>query len=193
VRPINPGAASLAFAPGKGKRVRIAIIGNSGSGKSTLARLLSNGGETPVLDLDTLVWEPDQIAVARDAKFVIDDLERFCRKHPHWIIEGCYADYIQAVLKYRPELVFLEPGREVCLGNCRNRPWEPHKYASKAEQDSKLEYLLHWVADYYVRDGGMSFMAHKALFEEYSGPKRAITDLHTLQGATGGAMGAVRP
>ena len=50
-----------------------------------------------------------------------------------------------------PETI-VEPGREQCLANCRARPWEPHKYASKAQQDEKLAFLLDWVAAYYERD-----------------------------------------
>ena len=157
--------------------MRVAIIGNAGSGKTTLARTLASGGDMPVLDLDTLVWEPNQIAVPRDPESVIAEVDRFCGRHPNWVVEGCYANCIQATLQYQPELVFLEPGRDACTNNCRNRPWEPHKYASKAEQDSKLEFLLRWVADYYERDGDMSLMAHTALFEGYSGPKRLVKSL----------------
>jgi adenylate kinase family enzyme len=157
--------------------MRIAILGNSGSGKSTLAHSLSQAAATPVLDLDSIVWEPNQIAVAREPQAVIADLERFCEASASWIIEGCYAQCTRAALRYRPELILLDPGIETCLRHCRERPWEPHKYASKAEQDQKLEFLLRWVADYYVRDGEMSLAAHRALYEAYDGPKRRITEL----------------
>ncbi len=152
--------------------LRTALLGNSGSGKSTLARRLAERDGRPVLDLDTLVWEPGTIGVMRDAHQVQGDLEKFCIQHESWIIEGCYAQWIQAVLKYRPELVFLDPGEEVCIQNCRSRPWEPHKYASKEEQDGKLEFLLGWVADYYHREGDMSWREHHAVFEGYEGMKR---------------------
>ena len=153
--------------------MRTAIIGNSGSGKSTLARRLA-GGETRVLDLDTLVWEPNQIAVPRDPQMVLGDLQGFCNAYPDWIVEGCYANCIQAVLTFEPELIFLDPGPEICMNSCRDRPWEPHKYASKEEQDSRLEFLLRWVQEYYEREGDMSHKAHTALFEVYRGPKRVI-------------------
>jgi hypothetical protein len=29
-----------------------------------------------------------------------------------------------------------------CIENARKRPWEPHKYASKAEQDKNLDRLI---------------------------------------------------
>ena len=79
------------------------------------------------------------------------------------------------LFRSHPELVFLNPGLAACLQNCRNRPWEPHKYASRAEQDSKLEFLLDWVADYYRRDGDMSLVRHRAIFDAYQGPKRELT------------------
>jgi len=150
--------------------MRVAIVGNSGSGKSTLARQLAAGG-TLVLDLDTIAWEPNQIAVARTREAALADLDRFCA-HSAWIVEGCYGDLIEHALVHTPELVFVNPGEEACVRNCRARPWEPHKYASKAEQDAKLDYLLAWVSDYYRRTDAMSYANHRALFNGYSGSKR---------------------
>lgn len=159
--------------------MRIAILGNAGSGKSTLARHLASGqasGQSvDILDLDTIVWEPGQIAVARDVDLALADLRGFCQSHEHWIVEGCYGNLIEASLEYEPQLVFLNPGLEACVSNCRSRPWEPHKYASKEEQDSKLAFLLQWVADYYTRDGDLSLAGHKDVYERYRGPKRLVT------------------
>ncbi len=135
--------------------MRVAILGNSGSGKSVLAKRLA-AASVPVLDLDTIVWEPNLIVVPRPEGRALEDLEKFCAAGDRWIIEGCYADLIRASLRWEPELVFLNPGVEVCLRHCRERPWEPHKYASKAEQDAKLAFLLSWVADYYRRGGNTS-------------------------------------
>ena len=149
---------------------RVAILGNSGSGKSTLAKSLASR-TIPLLDLDTIVWEPNQVAVARPAVRALEDLERFCTENDQWIIEGCYADLISASLRWKPELIFLNPGAAVCLQHCRERPWEPHKYASKAEQDEKLPFLLDWVAGYDTREGPMGLRAHRELFAAYPGPK----------------------
>lgn len=154
--------------------MRVAIIGNSGSGKSTLAKSRA-GSSVPVLDLDTIAWEPNVVAVARPADLALADLEAFCTRHDEWIVEGCYADLISATLRFGPELIFLNPGEAVCLQHCRERPWEPHKYASKAEQDAKLGFLLPWVSDYFVREGPMSLKVHAALFKAYQGPKREVT------------------
>ena len=153
---------------------RVIIIGNSGSGKSTLARALANATGIPILDLDTIYWEPGKIAVARDPLHARTDLEQFCTTHPHWIVEGCYGELAALALAWSPELILVNPGETACLSHCRNRPWEPHKYASRADQDSKLEFLLTWVSGYYTRDDDMSLKSHRALFDAYSGPKREV-------------------
>ena len=126
-----------------------------------------------MLDLDTVAWEPGKVAVPRAPEAARADVAAFCAC-PSWIIEGCYGDLIAATLSWKPELIFVNPGEAECLRRCRERPWEPHKYASKAEQDARLEFLLAWVSDYYRRDGPMSLKAHRALFESYTGLKREI-------------------
>jgi len=162
-------------------RLRVAILGNSGSGKSTLARSLAAERGAPTLDLDTIAWEPAQIAVPRDPAVARADLDRFCDTHPDWIVEGCYGGLVEHALKHGPELVLLDPGKEACLRNCQSRPWEPHKYASRAEQDERLAFLLQWVSDDYIRDGDMSLRAHEAIFAAYPGPRRRVTDPRDLR------------
>lgn len=154
---------------------RISIIGNAGSGKSTLAWHLAGELDIALLDLDIVAWEPGRVAVKRSPAAASADVRSFCRSYPSWVVEGCYPDLIAATLPYRPHLLLLDPGMDQCLSNCRTRPWEPHKYKSRAEQDRKLGALLEWVADYYVRDGDMSLKAHEALFETYRGPKQRLS------------------
>ena len=151
--------------------MRVAIIGNSGSGKSTLARRLAADHVVPTLDLDTVAWEPNKIAVLRTQATAVADVQAFCEANAHWVIEGCYAGLVHAALQFSPTLLFLEPGVEACLSNCRSRLWEPHKYRSRREQDEKLEFLLAWVREYYSREGDLSLVAHQALFDAYPGPK----------------------
>lgn len=161
--------------------MRVAIIGNSGSGKSTLAAKLASESGASVLDLDTIAWEPKEIAVARPVERALADLRAFCTAHENWIVEGCYTGLIEATFVYSPELLFLDPGVEACIASCKARPWEPHKYASQAEQDSRLAFLLTWVAEYYTRDGDMSHGAHEALFRSYPGSKRRFATLPELE------------
>lgn len=154
--------------------MRIALIGNSGSGKSTLSQQLAARYALPMLDLDTVAWEPGKIAVARDPAAATRDVQAFCARD-QWVVEGCYAGLVRDALAFSPVLLFLEPGVEVCIENCRSRPWEPHKYESKQAQDERLEFLLAWVREYYTRSGDLSLAAHQVLFDEYRGPKHKLT------------------
>ena len=151
--------------------MRIAILGNSGSGKSTLAGQIAAAHSITSLDLDTVAWEPRKIAVARAPEAAAADVTAFCSTHDRWVVEGCYGTLVGHAVAYSPILLFIDPGEEVCLANCRNRPWEPHKYASKAEQDGKLEFLSSWVRGYYTRDDDLSLSAHRTLFASYHGLK----------------------
>lgn len=151
--------------------MRVAILGNSGSGKSTLANWLAQAANLTALDLDTLAWEPDQPAVARSNELAEADVSRFCSTHARWVLEGCYGGLIETALRFRPLLIFLNPGLESCTAHCLNRPWEPHKYRSRQEQDANLQFLLSWLAEYYTRDGPMSLAGHRAVFERYPGRK----------------------
>ena len=154
--------------------MRLVIYGNSGSGKSTLARRLAQAHDLAHLDLDSIVWEPNQIAVQRSPEAVGAALDEFLRAHDRWVIEGCYGELVQAAGAHCTELVFLDPGREVCLAHNLARPWEPHMYASKAEQDHMLDNLQAWVAGYYERDDAWSQRAHQALFDAFTGAKRRL-------------------
>jgi len=85
--------------------MRIAIVGNSGSGKTTLAQRLIGYERASVLDLDTVAWEPDQIAVARPIEVAREDVRAFCREHESWVVEGCYSGLIEASLEFNPFLL----------------------------------------------------------------------------------------
>lgn len=157
--------------------MRVAIIGNSSSGKSTLARQLSEMYAVDVLDLDTVAWEPGKIAVRRPAEDVLADVKAFCAANDSWVVEGCYASLIEGTFYHKPELWLLDPGRDQCIANCCSRPWEPHKYATKQDQEEKLSFLLEWVADYYSRDDDLSLRRYRELYAGYTGTKRWIRDL----------------
>lgn len=154
--------------------MRIVMIGNSGSGKSTYAKHLGRLHDLAYLELDMIVWEPNQIAVARPPDAVRADLSHFIATHPHWVIEGCDGDLAEAALPSCTELVFMNPGLEACLAHNRARPWEPHKYASAADQDRMLAFLLTWVESYYSRTDARSYAFHRRLYDAHSGPKREL-------------------
>jgi len=128
-----------------------------------------------MLDLDTVAWEPGKVAVARAPDAAQADVEAFCTRNRHWVVEGCYASLVGVALNHAPRLVFLNPGEARCLANCRSRPWEAHKYSSRSEQDERLAMLLGWVSEYYSRGGDMSLTGHRACFDGYSGRKVELT------------------
>ena len=156
--------------------MRVVILGNSGSGKTTLARRVAAAHDLPVLHLDSVVWEPNKIAVARPPHDQHAAIDRFTAENSGWVVEGCYATLVAIALRHLPELWFLDLAEEQCLENCRNRPWEPDKYPSREAQDEKLPVLLDWVKGYYNRDGELSRRAHAALFESYTGSKQRLTE-----------------
>jgi adenylate kinase family enzyme len=160
------GAAEVNITP-----TRILVLGNSGSGKSTHADALAARHGLARLDLDTIAWEPGQIAVRRGWDAVLRDLLAFIERETQWVIEGCYGDIVEAALPYCTQLVFLNPGLEACLANNELRPWEPHKYPSKAEQDAGLPFLRTWVADYYTRNDDSSYAHHRRVFDAFTGDK----------------------
>jgi len=162
--------------------MKIAIFGNSGSGKTTLAHRLAAGGGVTILDLDLVFWEPGG-SIERPSAERIAEVQRFCREDDSWIIEGCYTDLIEASFPWNPELIFLDPGREVCIVNARRRPFEPHKYRTKEDQDERLEFLITWIAEYYERNDPISLLSHQSIFDRYRGPKRRIAEQETTLSA----------
>lgn len=156
--------------------MRLLILGNSGSGKSTLAARLADSNALARLDLDTIVWEPGKIAVQRPMEAVVADLQAFMAAQPRWVIEGCYGDLAQHAAPHCTRLLFLNPGVDACLAHNLDRPWEPHKYASKTEQDAMLENLQAWVRGYTERGDAWSLRAHRAIFDAHAGDKVELTD-----------------
>ncbi len=124
---------------------KILIFGNSGSGKSSLAKELSLNASLAHLDLDTLAWRPasppERAPLAESAKEIVS----FAVSNKAWVIEGCYTDLLEIVGSMANELIFLNLSVEQCVNNARRRPWEPHKYESKAAQDNNLEMLIDWI------------------------------------------------
>jgi adenylate kinase family enzyme len=153
---------------------RVLVFGNSGSGKTTLAASLRRDYGLAHLDLDTLAWQPASPPIRRDAAESERDIRAFTAQHAAWVIEGCYADLLALLLDDATELVFMNPGIDVCERHCRARPWEPHKYASAKAQDRNLAMLLAWVRSYPTRDDACSLTSHRRLFDAFDGLKREV-------------------
>ena len=157
---------------------KVVIFGNSGAGKSTLARKIAREEGSPHLDLDVLAWKenvspPERRPLGESVR----EIRGFTARHPAWVIEGCYSDLLAAVLPESTEAIFLNPGVEACIRNCRQRPWEPHKYSSPAAQDKNLDLLLAWVRAYETRQDEFSLASHRRLFDAHTGRKREVQSL----------------
>jgi adenylate kinase family enzyme len=153
---------------------RVLIFGNSGAGKSTLARQLAAERGLAALDLDSLAWQPGMPPRRRPLAESAAAVRAFTALHPSWVVEGCYSDLLELALPECTELVFLNPGVDACVAHCIARPWEPHKYTSKAEQDARLPLLLDWVRDYETRDDEFSLRSHRRLYDHFAGLKREL-------------------
>lgn len=153
---------------------KILIFGNSGSGKSTLAKKLCGPDDLSHLDLDTLAWEPEVPPERKPLGESELDILEFIETNKGWVIEGCYSDLLEIALPFSTEILFMNLSVELCIENARNRPWEPHKYESKAAQDSNLEMLIDWISQYSERTDTFSEAEHKKLYECYSGKKRMV-------------------
>lgn len=150
---------------------KIVIFGNSGSGKTTLAKRLVEDHQLAHFDLDLIAWQagnPPERAPISECFALIDS---FCETQKSWVIEGCYADLIEHVCDRANELIYLNLPIEECISNAKMRPWEPHKYQSKEEQDQNLSMLTDWIADYEGRQDSFSMRAHLNLFENFDGKK----------------------
>ncbi|WP_106391937.1 shikimate kinase [Enhygromyxa salina] len=154
---------------------RVLIVGNSGAGKSTLARRLASDRAAHHLDLDLFAWQPTEPPERTPLDEADRQIRRALANHPRWVVEGCYADLVGLLAAEADELIFLDLPVAVCEAHAQARPWEPHKYATKDEQDRKLPMLLDWIAAYPTREGPLGRPAHEALFEAFQGTRQRIT------------------
>ena len=151
---------------------RIVVFGNSGSGKTTYARARAAEFGCPHMDLDSVAWMPAAEPTRRPIAESKAKILKFTQSNDCWVVEGCYADLLEFALQHATEVVFLNPGVDVCVANAKARPWEPHKYESPAAQDANLEMLIDWIKQYDQREDEFSYAAHRRLFDSFQGSKR---------------------
>ncbi len=154
---------------------KIVIFGNSASGKSSLAKKLAVQYQLAHLDLDTLAWLPAVSSTSTPQRQDIDvsvaEMSTFMSQHNRWVIEGCYSDLLTHTIDKCSEVVFMNLPVALCIENAKNRPWESHKYQSKAAQDANLTMLIDWIAQYEQRSDTFSKPAHQKLFDGFTGKK----------------------
>ncbi|PYC22601.1 shikimate kinase [Aquipseudomonas alcaligenes] len=152
--------------------MKVILLGNAGAGKSTLAHHLQVHSPAARLSLDQVAFLEG--AQRRSLEDSIAEVREFIAAHSSWIIEGCYADIIAAVVNECEALIFLNPGIDTCIAHCRARPWEPEKFSTRQEQDANLDNLIAWVRTYATRDDEYGLRRHQALYQSFAGKKREL-------------------
>lgn len=139
-----------------------------------MAQAVAREADAVHLDLDTVAWD-DAALQRRPLARSLAAIDAFVGVHSDWVVEGCYSDLLVAVVARCSRLVFLNPGIDACIQNCRRRPWEPHKYTSREAQDANLDMLIGWIRDYEVRQDEFSLHSHRRLFDDFVGDKVEFT------------------
>lgn len=148
--------------------MRIVVIGTSGSGKTTMALRIASAFELPFIELDSLHWGPNWVALSET------DPDEFARRARNamsaeaWVSDGNYAmvrdliwprathlvwlDYSRAVVMYRVirrSLARALDQKELWAGNRESwrrmlRASHPIRFAWRTwrERRSRFEYLL---------------------------------------------------
>ncbi|MCJ8296135.1 MAG: shikimate kinase [Colwellia sp.] len=154
---------------------KVLIFGNSASGKSTLAKRLAKTEKLAHLDLDLLAWQATTPPTRKPLVESMLAIELFIQQHESWVIEGCYSDLLTIAQLASTEILFMNLCIDDCIVNAENRPWEPHKYDSKAAQDANLAMLIEWISQYELRDDTFSKSAHLDFYQNYAGMKKMLT------------------
>ena len=144
-----------------------------------MARHLMNGQSIPRLSLDEIAWGDGAQRKSLDES--ISELHQFLRNNDEWIIEGCYGDLIEAALPFCTELRFLNPGVEVCVNHCLQRPWEPEKFSSESDQREMLATLIQWVREYERRPDEYGLTRHREIFDSFSGIKKEYRSIEMYE------------
>ena len=163
---------------------KVLIFGNSSAGKSTLAKRLIEKDGLLHLDLDTIAWQkvepssnepPVRMPLTESGLLIREFTQSAKERDLGWVIEGCYTDLLELAKAAADEIIFLNLSIDECLKNAMARPWEPHKYESKEQQDANLSMLLAWIKEYETRTDGFSLMAHQQFYENFGGVKTMMT------------------
>ncbi|MEL6345499.1 MAG: shikimate kinase [Myxococcota bacterium] len=148
--------------------MHVFIMGNSGSGKTSLAKRIAAQEGRAHVDLDPFAWTEDR--ARRDPVDAVAEIWQMADGRPV-VIEGCYADLVRAMIRPEDRLIWLDVPVDVCVARCQSRPFEPHKWASPAEQDAFLPDLIAFVRTYPVREDDLGRAAHLKLFMNHTGQK----------------------
>ncbi|GAA5534952.1 DNA topology modulation protein FlaR [Deinococcus aluminii] len=94
---------------------RVLIIGSPGAGKSTLAKGLAARTGLPLIHLDDLYWEKEQLGQQEVARSVWQQRLQDALDSDAWIMDGNYNSTIAMRAARADTVLFLIPPRELCL------------------------------------------------------------------------------
>ena len=150
------------------------IIGNSGSGKTWLAKRLARGGDTPILHLDDLFWEPGGF----DRKRGAEELDRLIEKSKDtasWIVEGVFGELAERYFTDAEMLIWLDIPWEICKTRLLARGAESKRHLGRAQSEEGLKRLIDWASHYHDRSDLRSLIGHRSLMEKFSSRTLHVT------------------
>lgn len=139
-----------------------------------MATKLSESDNIAHLDLDTLAWRPTQPPERESLEKSHEKILAFISANESWVIEGGYTDLLELVFFDATEIIFSNLPVALCIENAKNRPWESHKYSSKAAQDKNLNMLIEWITQYTHRDDVFSYKSHMKFYDSFEGKKSML-------------------
>ena len=148
-------------------------MGNSGAGKSTLAQKLARDeGRLPIAldDFAFVAKSSERRSLGESAREI-----RRVAGDSRCVIEGCYADLVEALATSRDHLVWLDPPIDVSVTRAKSRAWEPSKWPTKEQQDSFLPKLVSFIEGYATDASKTGRPAHKALFDAFPGTVERVS------------------
>ncbi|MDL2343375.1 AAA family ATPase [Deinococcus sp. MIMF12] len=94
---------------------RVLIVGSPGAGKSTFAQELAARTGLPLVHLDDLYWEKEQLGQQEVPRSVWQQRLQDALAGESWIMDGNYNSTITMRAAQADTVLFLMPPRELCL------------------------------------------------------------------------------
>jgi adenylate kinase family enzyme len=102
---------------------RVVILGRGAAGKTTLAKRLGEITRLPVIELDSIFWQPDLMATPRDRWEVV---QQKLAAEGRWIMDGDLGPYdvVEVRLRAADTIIFLDFSLVRCAWRALRRSWE---------------------------------------------------------------------